>query len=166
MNVFTLRRLAVAMACGAGTLVLGTAGPASAAGSCVVLDPLTETAHSTFYDNGTPGEDPGDRVTFHNEIFDASGAQIGTSDGGALLFAGSNGGLYERIAAVDTFADGRVSWTGNVLISSAASGADQAVGALGVTGRYHGKSGTRHFRVVGSPGPGVTTFASSLNICG
>ncbi|MET8044281.1 hypothetical protein ABZU25_25865 [Micromonospora sp. NPDC005215] len=171
MNVLDVRRIATAAAVlvgAAGVAVLGTPGAASADAthSCVVRNPISETAHFTFYDTGTPGEGPGDRVTFHNEIFNASGVQIGTADGGALIYTGSDGALYERIVAVDTYTDGRVSWTAQVLIASAGSGEDQTATAVGLTGRYAGKTGARHFQVVGATEAGVTLFASSLTVCG
>ncbi|WP_433124951.1 allene oxide cyclase barrel-like domain-containing protein [Micromonospora sp. CA-240977] len=172
MNVLDVRRIATAAAVlvgAAGVAVLGTTGAASAEAtthSCVVRNPISETAHFTFYDTGTPGEGPGDRVTFHNEIFDASGVQIGTADGGALIYTGSDGALYERIVAVDTYSDGRVSWTAQVLISSANSGEDQTATAVGLTGRYAGKTGARHFQVVGATEAGEPLFASSLSVCG
>lgn len=158
---------AAAWAAGAAPVRPATAdGDSTPPGWCAVVDNLTEVSHLTFYDGGAPGPGPGDVVYYHDELYDAAGRQVGTSDGQALVYADpSNGELMESVTNTDHLMNGAVFSAGSLSVRAAAAGEVQSVYAVGTAGRYLNRTGTRSVQLVARVDSVTSISKASISVC-
>uniref|UniRef100_A0A0B6VRF8 [4+2]-cycloaddition catalyzing enzyme n=1 Tax=Streptomyces versipellis TaxID=67375 RepID=A0A0B6VRF8_9ACTN len=107
-------------------------------------------------------------VEFENDLFDEKGNKIGTCVGTGVLSANGEGEdeRFQLFSATDHFEDGSVLWTGPAPHLPAEPTKEHAVQAVGTSGRYLGKKGTRHFQLVDRPDGETTILRSSLFLRG
>jgi hypothetical protein len=111
------------------------------------------------------GPDPsgvniGASVTFHDELYDEDGNKLGTGEGTAVLFNASDGAIMQIVYAIDEFLDGTVVYTGTYPMFPM----DEAkvVSAIGTSGRYLGKRGTRSFQLLNRQDAETSIIKGSL----
>lgn len=155
MHEISYKRLAIAISAVAITAALAlpqTAAQAddpAAPADCIIHGPLKGVSHVTPRDNGPKGPSVGDTATYTGELYDASGAQVGTYKGtGVLFFDVLNNEWAQVHTGHDKFNDGTVFWNGTNTIAAAIAGQEQTFFAVGATGRYLGKIGQRKFSIV------------------
>lgn len=103
----------------------------------------------------------GSSVTFHSELYDATGKHVGVSDGIAVVYADPDDGSMRQVcSATDTFADGTVFWSGTYPMFPARD--SRAVPAVGMSGRYTGHRGMRHFQLLERPDATKSLIRSRL----
>ncbi|MEV4672916.1 hypothetical protein AB0K34_14770 [Actinomadura sp. NPDC049382] len=132
---------------------------------CVNITGLTEVV--TIVDRtdvAPPGPSLGDVSTFHDEFFDASGAKVGTADGTAKLIPVVLDNL-QWVDSTDVYGDGTIRATGITSISQALEGKVLTLSAVGKSGRYAGKFGTRTFRLV-EQRDGQNVYETNYRLCG
>lgn len=106
------------------------------------------------------GMNLGASVTFHDELYDEQGNKLGTGEGTAVVFGASDGTLMQIVSAVDQFLDGTVVYTGTYTMFPM----DEAkvVSAIGTSGRFLGKSGTRSFKLLNRKDAETSIIKGSL----
>lgn len=113
------------------------------------LENLREVCHTTVHRETRPGV--GHSVTFTDALYDTDGDLVSTAEGMAVVYGNpEDGSLMQLMTATEKLKDGTISWTGSVRQEDPA-GTEFAVNsflAIGVSGRYAGKTGTRTFRFV------------------
>ncbi|MFI9052889.1 hypothetical protein [Streptomyces sp. NPDC053427] len=110
-------------------------------------------------------------VEFNNELFDEKGNKIGTSVGIGVLSANGekneNGeDRFQLFSATDHLEDGTILWTGACPHDPTQITKEHSVQAVGTSGRYLGKTGTRHFQVYDRPDGQTTILKSSFFLRG
>ncbi|MGP4029183.1 allene oxide cyclase barrel-like domain-containing protein [Actinomadura sp. 3N407] len=127
------------------------------------LENLREVCHTTVHRETRPGV--GHHVTFTEELYDPDGNLVSTSEGMAVVFGNpEDGGLMQLMTATEKLADGVISWTGTVRQEDPNSGefAVNRLPAIGVSGRYAGKTGTRTFKFVERPDDHTTIAEATI----
>jgi len=128
-------------------------------GGVVRLENLREIIHTAVRYEERPGV--GHSVTFHDELYDADGTLVGTTEGLAVVFShAEDGRLMQLVSAVDTFPDGTVHWTGKYDMEPVED--EHSVVAIGTGGAYVGMIGTRSWRMLERPDELTTISESSL----
>jgi hypothetical protein len=140
--------------------------------TAITLDDIKEICHTTIIPGGKAesgegaeyGVHLGSSVEWEDELYDADGTQIGTAKGTSVVFARPDGTVMQIVSARDDYPDGSVAWAGTYTMFPATEA--KSVPAHGISGRYHGLSGTRSFQVLDRPDPGTTLLKSSLILNG
>ncbi|MFF7634706.1 hypothetical protein ACFZB9_16335 [Kitasatospora sp. NPDC008050] len=125
---------------------------------------LKEVSHIQMHLPESGKEGPGTAVTFHCELLDADGKQLGsTVEGFALVYLDpADQRVKQRVTGTDEFEDGSVYWSGIVDLESIIKGEPQITRAFGISGRYRGKIGTRSLTIVGREDATTTVFTTEI----
>lgn len=127
------------------------------------LENLREVCHTAVHRETRPGV--GHHLTFTEELYDADGTLVSTSEGMSVVYGDpETGGLMQLMTATEKLADGVISWTGPVAQEDP-NGAEFRVNsfpAIGVSGRYAGKTGTRTFKFVERPDEHTTICVATI----
>lgn len=127
------------------------------------LENLREVCHTKVHQETRPGV--GHHVTFTEELYDSDGKLVSTSEGMAVVFGDPvDGSLMQLMTATETLDDGVISWTGTVRQENP-NGDGFVVNrlpAIGVSGRYAGKTGTRTFKFVERPDMNTTIAEATI----
>jgi Allene oxide cyclase barrel like domain len=127
------------------------------------LENLREVCHTNVHRETRPGV--GHHLTFTEELYDADGALVSTSEGMSVVYGNpDDGSLMQLMTATEKLIDGVISWTGTVRQEDPA-GAKFGVNrfpAIGVSGRYAGKTGTRTFKFVERPDEYTTICEATI----
>ncbi|MFJ7250814.1 hypothetical protein ACIQWA_40105 [Kitasatospora sp. NPDC098652] len=129
------------------------------------LENLHEVCHTTVHRETRPGV--GHHLTFTEELYAADGTLVSTSEGMAVVYGNpADGSLMQLMTATETLADGVISWTGPVAQEDP-NGTEFRVNsfpAIGVSGRYAGKTGTRTFKFVERPDEHTTICVATISM--
>jgi hypothetical protein len=125
---------------------------------------IKEVCHTTVFPDNR--EAVGLHVEFTDDLFDAEGNKIGTAEGVGVLFANSAGELMQLFSATDNLTDGSIAWTGACPHDPANLTQEHSVLAVGTSGRYLGKVGTRYFTFVSRPDESTTILSSRISLHG
>ncbi|MFF3857258.1 hypothetical protein [Micromonospora sp. NPDC002575] len=127
------------------------------------LEKLREVCHTNVHRETRPGV--GHHLTFTEELYDVEGNLVSTSEGMAVVYGDpTDGSLMQLMTATERLADGTISWTGTVRQEDPA-GTEFVVNsfpAIGVSGRYAGKTGTRTFKFVERPDEHTTICEATI----
>jgi hypothetical protein len=104
----------------------------------------------------------GHTVDFTDEIFDADGHVIGTSAGLCVVYGAPDGSMRQQVVATDTLPGGTVHWAGTYPMEPI--DLNHEIPAVGTSGDYLGKAGTRTFQYVERPNETTTILRSSLRL--
>jgi hypothetical protein len=169
------RRLAyLALAVAGGTvLALGLADTASASGAtghqgCVVITGLTEkTVQSNFAGESTqaPMTNPGDAISYYDDIENAAGVTIGHAVGyvTTTYVRPSDGHVFVFYDESVQLPQGILHDSGTVDESAVNTGAWARFAATGTAGTFLGKSGTREWQLVA--GAAAPTATVRIELC-
>jgi hypothetical protein len=144
-------------------------GPASAETThkprCVGYDNLTEVTHTTVATVPQPSPGVGLLGTVHDDLSDASGKPVATSDGSYVVYANPDGSMSELIIFTDTTPAGTA--TGGATVSFIAVFTHQVISVpiVGKSGLLRGMVGTHDFQLVGSPTPTGATYQTKISLC-
>lgn len=105
-------------------------------------------------------------VEFEDDLLDADGNKIGTASGIGVVFADAEGNMMQLFNAMDYFPDGTIAWSGACPHDMANITQEHSVLAVGASGRYLGKVGTRHFAFVDRPDDFTTIMNSRIILRG
>ncbi|MEU6467631.1 MULTISPECIES: allene oxide cyclase barrel-like domain-containing protein [Streptomyces] len=107
-------------------------------------------------------------VEFTNDLFDEKGNKIGTSVGTGVLSTNGEGDehRFQLFSATDHLEDGTILWTGACPHDPSQITKEHSVQAVGTSGRYLGKTGTRHFQFYDRPDGETTILKSSFFLRG
>lgn len=127
----------------------------------ISFENIKEICHIEINSGGSSsGLNLGDSVTFRDELYDEDGNKLGTGEGTVVVFGASDGAHMQIVSAVDQFVDGTVVYTGTYAMFPM----DEAkvVSAIGTSGRYLGKSGTRSFQLLNRKDAETSIIKGSL----
>lgn len=137
---------------------------AVAADELIVFENLKEICHVKVYYEER--EQIGAHVEFDDELFDADGNKVGTSTGLSVIFAAPDGSMMQLFSGTDEFPDGTVVWTGACPSEPSDIASEHSVVAVGSSGRYLGKVGTRKFQFLEKPSEDLTIIRTSIYLRG
>lgn len=128
----------------------------------ISLENIKEVCHIEIKTGGpdASGVNLGASVTFHDELYDEDGSKLGVGEGTAVVFGASDGTLMQIVSATDQFLDGTVVYTGTYPMFPMDEA--KAVTAIGTSGRYLGKHGTRSFQLVNRQDAETSIIKGSL----
>ncbi|WP_157420330.1 allene oxide cyclase barrel-like domain-containing protein [Actinomadura kijaniata] len=127
------------------------------------LENLREVCHTNVHMETRPGV--GHHVTFTEELYDSDGNLVATSEGMSVVYGDpETGGLAQLITATEKLGDGTIQWTGTVRQEdpNGTEFAVQRIPAIGVSGRYAGKTGVRTFKFVERPDQHTTIAEATI----
>lgn len=125
----------------------------------MLLEKLREVIHTAVHYEERPGV--GHSVNFHDEIYDADGQLVGTSEGVAVVFSHPDDGhLMQLVNATDSYPNGTVHWSGKYDMEPVED--QHSVLAIGTSGRYLGMVGRRSWRMLERPDELTTISESGL----
>lgn len=132
----------------------------------IVFSGLKEVSHIQMHVPEGGSEGPGTVVTYHCELIDAAGEQLGkTVDGFAAVYLDpADKKVKQRVNGTDEFGDGSVYWSGVIDLEGIIKGEPQIVRAFGLSGRYRGKAGTRSLTLVGREDATTTVFTTEIKL--
>jgi hypothetical protein len=114
------------------------------------LEKLREVSHLKLRVEDRPGI--GHSVVFTDEIFDADGNLVSTAEGISVVYSDfEDGSLRQLITGVEKLKDGTISWTGPMIHEDPVGRTEfmtHSLPAIGISGRYAGKTGTRTIKVI------------------
>lgn len=135
---------------------------AAATDSEVALENLREICHVQVCIEEREGV--GTHVEFDDELFDAEGNKVGTSHGLSVIFSSASGSMMQLFSGTDEFEDGTVIWTGACPSEPSDIAKEHSVVAVGGSGRFLGKVGTRRIQFLEKPSEDLTIVRTSINL--
>jgi hypothetical protein len=114
------------------------------------LEKLREVSHLKLRVETRPGI--GHSVLFNDEIYDGDGNLVSTAEGISVVYSDyDDGSLRQLITGTEKLEDGTISWTGPLIHEDPEGRTEfkvHSIPAIGISGRYAGKTGTRTIKVI------------------
>jgi hypothetical protein len=147
-----------------GSLQSQAVAQAGEAEDCAIRENFVEKAYIVNREDRTiPGPSSGDVSIARDNLFDAAGKRIGTTEVQATLYM-LNDDVWQVVEGYDRFNDGAIYLLGPSSISAALRGEMIMISATGTSGRYRNKIGVRTFQLV-SQEADHNVYRSSVYVC-
>jgi Allene oxide cyclase barrel like domain len=129
----------------ASIVVLPGAASAQAKSSCITHYGLKDHSHVTPVDLPPAGPSNGDLAYYHDELYDASGKQLGTLAGKAVLYWENDDWRQVHVGTETLKNGGKIFYTGTLSIAEMVGGGSATWPVIGLSGPYANKVGTHTF---------------------
>jgi hypothetical protein len=161
-----MRKRVAAVIALAGVVVAALPATASTAtpgrSRCIVMDNLTEKVlEAGLRDTPPEGYSPGDVGWYKNQLISPRGKVLADVEGTSDIIYVDEDNLWTIMDNTDTFADGAIRSNGITDATRLLANEWVSVPAVGVSGRYAGKTGTRSFVRTATEG----IYDSKIRLC-